>query len=214
MRSFRRLEGLYLVVSSILPLDELLLATEKALRGGVDILQLIAGPETSEMLAFARGLLDLTRKHKTPLLVNGSLRLVKEIDADGVHFDNYETTPSQVKQTLGRKCIVGYTLSNDTQRLRWAEEAGADYVSFCSVFPTCTANQCQIVPLETIRTARSRTSLPIFAAGGINLENAHLVLEAGVDGIAVTSALLKAKDPKQTAISLKKIIRNYRRNIS
>jgi thiamine-phosphate pyrophosphorylase len=70
------------------------------------------------------------------------------------------------------------------------------------------------VPLETIRTARSRTSLPIFAAGGINLENAHLVLEAGVDGIAVTSALLKAKDPKQTAISLKKIIRNYRRNIS
>lgn len=213
MRSFGRLEGLYLVVSSILPLDELLLATEKALRGGVDILQLIPKPETPEMLAFAKDLVDLARKHKMPLLVNGSLRLVKEIDADGVHFDNYETTPSQAKQTVGKECVVGYTLSNDTQRLRWTEEAGADYVSFCSVFPTCTANQCQIVPLETIRTATAITSVPIFAAGGINLENAHLVLEAGVDGIAVTSTLLKAKDPEQTAISLKKIIRNHRRNI-
>jgi thiamine-phosphate pyrophosphorylase len=207
------MEGLYLVVSPILPLDKLLLATEKALRGGVDMLQLIAGEETSEMLALARSLSYSTGNHKALFLINGSLRLAKEINADGLHFDSYNTAPSEVKQGLGKECIVGYTLSNDMNRVRWAEEVGADYVSFCSVFPTCSATQCQIVSLETVRTARSRTSLPIFAAGGINLDNAHLVLEAGVDGIAVTSALLKAKDPEQTARSFKKIIRNYRRSI-
>jgi thiamine-phosphate pyrophosphorylase len=213
MRNSRKMEGLYLVVSPILPLDKLLLATEKALRGGVDMLQLIAGEETSEMLALARSLSYSTGNHKALFLINGSLRLAKEINADGLHFDSYNTAPSEVKQGLGKECIVGYTLSNDMNRVRWAEEVGADYVSFCSVFPTCSATQCQIVSLETVRTARSRTSLPIFAAGGINLDNAHLVLEAGVDGIAVTSALLKAKDPEQTARSFKKIIRNYRRSI-
>jgi thiamine-phosphate pyrophosphorylase len=213
MRNSRKMEGLYLVVSPILPLDKLLLATEKALRGGVDMLQLIAGEETSEMLALARSLSYSTGNHRALFLINGSLRLAKEINADGLHFDSYNTGPSEVKQGLGKECIVGYTLSNDMNRVRWAEEVGADYVSFCSVFPTCSATQCQIVSLETVRTARSRTSLPIFAAGGINLDNAHLVLEAGVDGIAVTSALLKAKDPEQTARSFKKIIRNYRRSI-
>jgi thiamine-phosphate pyrophosphorylase len=212
MRHPRKLEGLYLVVSPILPLDKLLLAAEKALRGRVDILQLIAGKENSEMIAFARDLSDLTRRHETLFLVNGSLQLAKEIDAEGLHFDKYEIAPSEVKQELGRECVVGYTLSNDIERLRWAEEVGADYVSFCSVFPTCTVTQCQIVPLETVKEARSRTSLSIFAAGGINLDNAHLVLKAGVDGIAVTSAILKAKDPEQTARSFQEIIRNYRRN--
>jgi thiamine-phosphate pyrophosphorylase len=214
MKSSGKLEGLYLVVSPILPVDRLLLATEKALRGSVDMLQLIVEQEFPEALRLARALSDLAGKHETPFLVNGSLRLAIEIHADGVHFDNYEIAPSQVEQTLGRECIVGYTVGNDLEKIKWAEEAGADYVSFCSVFQTRTANQCQIVPLETIREARSRTSLPIFAAGGIDLNNAHLVLETGVDGIAVTSALLKAKDPEKMAISLKEIIRSYRRNIS
>lgn len=213
MRHFRKLEGLYLVVAPILPIDRLLLATEKALRGGVDILQLIVGDATFGMPAFARSLSDLTKKHKTLFLINGSLSLAKEIDADGLHFDNYDTTPSEVKQALGRECIVGYTLSNNIERLRWAEKAGADYVSFCSVFPTRSATQCQILSLETVKTARSRTSLPIFASGGINLDNANLVLEAGVDGIAVTSAVLEAKDPEQTARLLKEIIHNYRKGI-
>ena len=213
MTHFRKLEGLYLVVSPILPFDKLLNATEKALRGGVDLLQLIVEKETPEMIAFARDSSDLAREYKTLFLTNGSLRLAKEIDAEGLHLDNYEITPTEVKHALRRDCIVGYTLSNDLERLRWAEKMGANYVSFCSVFPTFTATQCQIVPLETVRRAKSRTSLPIFATGGITLENAHLVLEAGVDGIAVTSALLKAEDPEQRAKSFKGIIRNYRRNI-
>jgi len=213
MRNYRKLEGLYLVVAPILPVDRLLLATGKALRGGVDLLQLIVGDETSKMRAFAKSLSNLTKKHKTPFLINGSISLAKEIDADGLHFDNYDTSPTEAKLALGRECIVGYTLSNELERLKWAEEAGADYVSFCSVFPTCYPTQCQTVSVETVKTARSRTALPIFASGGINPDNAHLVLEAGVDGIAVTSALLKAKDPEQTARLLNEIIHNYRRDI-
>jgi thiamine-phosphate pyrophosphorylase len=206
MRRFRRLKGLYLVVSPILSHEELLSATEKALKGGVDILQLSAEPEIFWVKTFASELADLAREHETPFLINNDLQLAKEVKADGVHFDTYEITPKEARQVLGKECLVGYTVNVDTQKVLWADKKGADYISFCSVFQECTATHCPVIPIETIRNARSLTSLSVFAAGGINLENAHLVLEAGTDGIAVTSGLLKAKGPEQTARAFKEII--------
>jgi thiamine-phosphate pyrophosphorylase len=212
IKHIRRLKGLYLVVSPILPPKELLSATEKALNGGVDILQLSTGTEISDKRYFAGEIADLTREHEIPFIINNDLQLAKEVDADGLHFDAYEIAPSEVRKTLGKECLVGYTVNVDMQKIQWAENEGADYVSFCSVFNKCTAAQCPIVSLETVRSARSLTSLSIFAAGGINLDNAHLVLEEGADGIAVTSALLNAKDPEQTALAFKEIIHKLQRN--
>jgi thiamine-phosphate pyrophosphorylase len=206
MRRVRRLKGLYLIVSPILSHKELLSATEKALSGGVDILQLSAEPEIFWVKTFAREIADLAREYETPFLINNDLQLAKEVKADGVHFDAYEITPKGARQALGRECLVGYTVNVDMTRVRWAEKEGADYVSFCSVFQERTTTHCPIVSLETVRNARYVPSLSIFAAGGINLDNAHLVLEAGVDGIAVTSALLEAEDPEQTARAFKEII--------
>ena len=205
-----KLEGLYLVVSLVMPFDKLLVTVKKALRGGVDLLQLIPG-EGSEILRLAEDLLSLTEQYDVPFLINGNLQLAKEVGADGLHLDKYDVTPSEVKQVLGKQCIIGYTLGDNLEKLKWAETVGADYVSFCSVFPTSSATQCDIVPIETIRAAKAQTTLPIFAAGGINLNNAERVLKAGVNGIAVTSALLKAEDPEQTALAFKEIIRNVRK---
>ena len=205
-----KLEGLYLVVSPVMPFDKLLVTVEKALKGGVDLLQLIPedGPKISKL---AEDLSSLAEQHDVPFLVNGNLRLAKEVGADGVHLDMYNVTPSEVKKVLGKQCIIGYTLGDNLEKLKWAETVGADYVSFCSVFPTSSAAQCDIVPIETIRAAKAQTTLPIFAAGGINLNNAKLILKASVNGIAVTSALLKAEDPEQTTLAFKEIIRNVRK---
>jgi len=206
----KKLEGLYLVVAPVMPFDKLLVTVKKALRGGVDLLQLIPG-EGSEILRLAKDLSSLTEQYDVPFLINGNLQLAKEVGADGLHLDKYDVTPSEVKQMLGKQCIIGYTLGDNLEKLKWAETVGADYVSFCSVFPTSSATQCDIVPIETIRAAKVQTTLPIFAAGGINLNNAERVLKAGVNGIAVTSALLKAEDPEQTALAFKEIISNVRK---
>jgi thiamine-phosphate pyrophosphorylase len=213
MEVTRRLEGLYLVVSPVTPFDKLLDAVKKALEGGVDILQLIPKKASSETLKLAEDLVNLAQQYNAPFLVNGDLQLAEKVGANGLHIDGYDVIPSEVKQVLGENCIVGYTLGVQFERLRWAETVGADYVSFCSVFPTCSATQCEIVPIETIKAAKRQTTLPIFAAGGINLNNAELVLKAGVNGIAVTSALLEAEDPKQTAIAFKEISLKVRRKL-
>jgi thiamine-phosphate pyrophosphorylase len=206
-----KLEGLYLVVAPVMPFDKLLATVKKALKGGIDLLQLIPREESSEISRLAKDLSGLTEQHDVPFLINANLQLAKEVGADGLHLDRYDVTPSEVKQVLGEQCIIGYTLGDNLEKLKWAETVGADYVSFCSVFPTSSATQCDIVPIETIKAAKFQTTLPIFAAGGINLNNVERVLKAGVNGIAVTSALLKAEDPEQTALAFKEIIRNVRK---
>ena len=203
-----------MVIAPILTSNELLIAVKKALKGGVDALQFVPERQTMETLELAKDLSRLSGQFDVPFLINGNHLLAKEIKADGLHFDSYDIVPDEARRILGERCIVGYTLGNDLKRLEWAESMGADYVSFCSIFPTSSATQCGTVPLETIRAAKSRTKIPIFAAGGITPKNAHLVLEAGADGIAVTSAILKAKSPEQATMSLKGIVDRYRAPVS
>lgn len=208
----KRLEGLYLVVDPSIPSSQLLEIVQESLRGGVDILQLwSASQERSRVLRLARNLMTLAKQHDVPLLINNDVRLAEEVGADGVHLDEYQVTPAEVRRKLGAHGIVGYTLGNDLDRLRWADAVGADYVSFCAVFPTSSVTQCEIVPLDSVRSAKAITKKPVFASGGIDLNNAHLVLEAGADGIAVISAILKAEDPEKAARSFKEIIRKHRR---
>jgi thiamine-phosphate pyrophosphorylase len=183
---------------------------EKSLKGGVDLLQLWKpGGDSLEIRELAAELLNLAKDYGVHLLINNDLQLAKAVEADGVHFDGYDVTPPDARKALSEQSIVGYTVGNDLSWIEWAEAGGADYVSFCSVFPSSSANQCEIIPLRTLRSAKAMTDMPVFASGGITLSNAHLVLETGVDGIAVISAILKATDPRQAAESFKAIIHKY-----
>jgi thiamine-phosphate pyrophosphorylase len=196
------LKGLYLVVDP--RLDPNLEATKLALAGGVDLVQLLGGKD--DMLEYARKLRHITRSDSIPFLVNNDVSLAKRVAADGVHIDEDHPSPDEVKRMLGGDAIVGYTCGTSLEKVHWAELAGADYVSFCSVFPSGTAGECEIVSLETVERARRGARIPIFAAGGITHENAARVLSTGIDGVAVVSAILTAPDPCASARQFKEIL--------
>jgi thiamine-phosphate pyrophosphorylase len=59
-------------------------------------------------------------------------------------------------------------------------------------------NHGKPIGIETLRKAKSATTLPIFAVGGIKPGNVREVKEAGADGIALISAILTAQDIKKT----------------
>lgn len=201
----RFLKGLYLVVDPTVP--QVVEKVEKALRGGVDILQLWSPPKRSEQVKhLADELLQLAEAYEMPLLINNDLDLAKAVGAHGVHIDG-TANPEEVRRQLGAKAIVGLTCSNDLQKVLWAEENGADYISFCSVFPTPSVQSCDLVPLDLIRAARKRVEIPIFASGGITLDNLDSVLATGVDGVALISAILNAPDPEAAARSFKERLR-------
>lgn len=208
-----KLPSLYLVVDTTIPEQKLLSIVEQCVEGGVDILQLWGERKnSSSLLRIGQEVLSVARRHGVLCLVGDDIELCRQLGADGVHFDGYATpsvTPLEVKQQLGSDTIIGLTCGNSTEKLRWAENHGADYVSFCSVFPTSSVDSCEIVPLEMIRTAKQIITIPVFASGGITVENVEGVFEAGADGIAVVSALLYADNPKDAAMSFKRRMQRF-----
>jgi thiamine-phosphate pyrophosphorylase len=102
----KKLSGLYLVISPILPAEELLCATAKALDAGVDILQFAAGKQNINTHFLAESLACLSKICNRPFLVNNDLVLAKKIGANGVHFDTFNVTPREVRQVLGNDAIV------------------------------------------------------------------------------------------------------------
>ncbi len=203
----KRLSGLYFVVDPTMPSGKLLGVLEAALDGGVDLVQVwSAWKDNGPFIDLVKNMQRQTKRHAVPLIVNNDVVMAEKVDADGVHMDGYDMTPNEIRRRLGESSIVGYTVGNNLSRVRWAEGEGADYISFCSIFPSPSATECEIVPLDTVRRAKRIAKVPIFASGGINLDNAREVLEAGADGIAVISAIQKSTNPERIAREFKRII--------
>jgi len=196
----KRLEGLYVVVAPDTPLEKV----EKALRGGADIVQIWLGAQANP--AWARQVLACARRYQVPVLVNNDVALAAEIGADGVHIDGDRPTPQEIRRALGPQALVGVTCGNQLEKVRWAERGGANYISFCSIFPSSSVEECEIVPLETVKRAKRLVKIPVFASGGITLQNAPQVLAAGADGLALISAIFSAPDPEQAARRFKQLL--------
>jgi thiamine-phosphate pyrophosphorylase len=101
--------------------------------------------------------------------------------------------PSQRREgwatRLGGEGIVGVSTHTDDQ-VTEADPSDADYIAVGPVFATATKlNAEPVVGLEGVRRARALTRKPIVAIGGITLENARSVIDAGADSVAVIGGL-------------------------
>jgi thiamine-phosphate pyrophosphorylase len=199
--------GVYLVVDSSYGEKKVLSVAREAMEGGLDVLQLWdSWKSQSAAVTLGKKLSELAYSFEVPFLVNNSVNVALEVNADGVHVDGEAPPPSEIRQVLGNNALVGVTCSTDLEKvLRWAKD-GSTYVSFCSIYPSPSVNGCDIVPLSIVSEAKRRVKIPVFASGGITLENADKVLKAGADGIAVISEIMKSQCPKETTGRLKEIV--------
>ena len=147
------------------------------------------------VVALIDEILPLCHTENIPVLINNRWELLKETNLDGVHFDNKENNIAQLKQDSGREIITGITCNNDLAVVDWANQNGFDYISFCSMFPSSTANSCELVSFNTVKAATTMTTLPIFLAGGIKPENIELLNELSYTGVAVVSGIMNADKP-------------------
>lgn len=128
------------------------------------------------------------------LIVNDRPDVARIAGADGVHVGQDDLEPSDVRRLLPGG-IVGIS-THDAAQVEAAARSGADYVAVGPVHPTTTKDRPDpVVGLALVRAARAALRLPLVAIGGITRDNAREVADAGADGIAVASALLRAGDP-------------------
>lgn len=124
------------------------------------------------------------------LVMNDRADLALAADFDGVHVGQDDLLVEAVRKIVGPRMIIGASTHNPEQ-LAVANQTTADYLAIGPVFATLSkANPDPVIGLEGVRKARQLTQKPLVAIGGISLDNARSVIEAGADSLALISALV------------------------
>ena len=177
---------------------------EQAILGGVTIVQYREKKKSyDEMLEEALELKNLCSKYNVPLIINDYIDLAREIDADGIHLGQDDTSIEEVKDLFKDK-IIGISAHNLEEAIK-AEENGADYIGFGAVFPTNSKDDAKTLDINDVNVIKKNISIPVLLIGGINKENLSSI-DVKYDGICVISAILSSKDPKKSAKEMKDII--------
>ena len=117
--------------------------------------------------------------------------------AAGVHVGQDDLPPSAARRLLGEEALVGFS----THSVAHVERALREPISYVAVGPVFLTRSKDTgyaaVGLELVGSAAKLTGpLPVVAIGGITLENAPSVIEAGATSVAVISDLLVGNDPR------------------
>lgn len=184
----------------------LLAGVEAALAGGVSLVQYRASTGTRRHLyETACVLRDLLRPRQVPLIINDQVDLALAVDADGVHVGQNDLPSDVVRRLIGPNKTLGLSITAPEQ-LDTVPPQTVDYLGLGPVFPTNSKDDAApALGLEQLARLTARCTLPTVAIGGISLENASAVFAAGVDGLAVVSALSLATDPAAAARALRAI---------
>jgi len=137
----------------------------------------------------AKRLLELCLQHNTLFIVNDDINLCEKVGADGVHLGQNDTSINTAREQLGEKAIIGVSCYNQLQLAFEAEEMGANYVAFGSLFSSITKPTASECPLSVIKIAKEKIKLPIVGIGGITFENQRLAFHAGCDAVAMLNGL-------------------------
>jgi thiamine-phosphate pyrophosphorylase len=196
------ISGIYGILPAGLGMQKLLEHAEAALKGGVKTLQ-FRDKKQGFKVALKRGkaLKALTARYGAKLIVNDSIQLAHEIEADGVHLGRGDIEDlALIRQNAGEGLILGVTCRADAAFGNHAIESGADYLSFGAVFPTTTKPEVPAIGLPRLQKAREMfPDTTVVAIGGITLEAIGAVKSTGVDCIAVISALFAADEIESMA---------------
>jgi thiamine-phosphate pyrophosphorylase len=180
------IKGLYVVTPDVLEVDLLCEKVQSALIGGASLVQYRNKYADKQLLLKqATALLALCRSYGVPLIINDHLDLCAKIDADGLHLGATDSDLSAARRLLGPDKIIGASCYNWFELAVQAQDAGASYVAFGACFPSETKPNAVHAPLSLISQAKQKLSIPVVGIGGITLDNAPMVIQAGADAVAV-----------------------------
>ncbi len=172
-----------------------------ALEGGCRWIQLrMKGASDDEVAEAAAQIQPLCREYEAIFLLDDRVELAKSLKADGVHLGKNDMPISEARRVLGEEFIIGGTANtfDDIERL---SSQGADYIG-CGPFRFTTTKEklAPVLGLEGYRRIVAQMeakgiNLPIVAIGGITCEDIPALMQTGIDGIAISGAVLNAADP-------------------
>ena len=190
------LSGLYIILDpSVCPARTLVEVLTTAAEAGASLFQYRHKTASmKEAYVEALALRQAAAKAGVLFIVNDRCDLALAVDADGVHLGQGDLPLDLARKVMGPDKLIGISTHNPDQ-VREATAGKPDYLGFGPIFkPGSKQDHDPVVGLEGLRAMRRLTSLPVFAIGGIQIDQAGEVMRAGANGVAVISAILKAPD--------------------
>ncbi|WP_262248348.1 thiamine phosphate synthase [Parapedobacter soli] len=199
--------GIYLVIDPSMPKPQLYDKLDAVLGESIAALQIWDHFRKGEDIPALIG--EICRRchaRNVPVLINNRWSYLVDTPLDGVHFDTIPHGYKAVQAAIDRPFRCGITCTNDMEPVCWARDHGADYISFCSMFPSKTVSSCELVTPGSVRQARAIYGGPVFLAGGILPGNVRELHELHYAGIALISGIMGSDSPAEA-------IREYKKHI-
>ena len=160
----------------------------------------VKGIDQHEAARLAAPLQEICAAREVAFLVNDDMGLAKRLGADGVHLGQGDGDPEVARRLLGPGAQIGITCHDSRHLAMEAGEAGADYVAFGAFYPTATKETHHRPDPSILSWWTTLFEIPCVAIGGITPANGRVLVEAGADFLAVSSAVWASRDGPAAAV--------------
>jgi len=170
----------------------------EAVGGGVNVVHLRDERAAAHGLKVTFKGLGQSLRAGTIVVVNADWQRAVGFGARHIHLPEQSAPVGVIRHRLGAGALVGKSAHSVEAAVRAAAQ-GADYLIAGTIFASQSHPEAEPAGLDFLREVCAAVSVPVLATGGVTPDNLAGCLEMGAAGVAVSSAIMRAADPKSAA---------------
>lgn len=188
--------SMYVITETLLDRSPLEIATAAFAGGATAVQYRHKDVTTRELFLWAQRIAALAKEKGRLFIVNDRVDIALAVQADGVHLGPDDLPVSAARRILGPTAIIGASAGTVDEAIE-AEAEGASYLGVGCIYGTASkADAGDPVGPARLAEIRAAVSLPLVAIGGVTAARVPELVAAGADGVAVISAITRAKNMK------------------
>ncbi len=171
---------------------------ERLLKLGINTVQLrIKNPQQADLEQQVARSIDLGREYNAQVFINDYWQLAIELGCDFVHLGQEDLDQADIDFIKRSGVRLGVSTHSHEELVR-AQALSPDYIALGPVYPTILKKMPWAPQgLERVGEWKRRIGeTPLVGIGGISLERAVGVLEAGADVVSVVTDITLNEDPE------------------
>ncbi len=167
---------------------EFLQQLRRSLQGGTELLQLRA-PSLSDKdyIVLAQQVLACCQHYGARLLLNAEATILEQCDADGVHLNSRRLMAAS-QRPVGRNKLLAASC-HSLEEVWQAQRIGADFALLSPVKRTSSHPASEPLGWRCFHSISERAKIPLYALGGMSLDDLDDAWSAGAQGIAAIGSL-------------------------
>lgn len=172
----------------------------KALDNGCDWIQLrFKTANMLELFDLAESVKIICDVYLAELIINDNVYLAKQLNADGIHLGLDDMNVKEARAILGDSKIIGGT-ANTLKHVLQRSNENCDYIGLGPFQFTSTKQKLSpVLGLSGYRyiveeLKDKKIEIPIYAIGGITLDDVAGIMDTGIYGIAVSGLITNSSN--------------------